>query len=131
MGLDMYLDGKKHFFSGCFEETEQRTEDGKKVTSLTVSIGYWRKHPNLHGFIVKNFASGVDDCRPVVLSKEDLLKTIDAVKNQNLPETAGFFFGVSDPSYDQYTLDILNDALHWLNEKVDNETRQIVYQASW
>jgi hypothetical protein len=66
-----------------------------------------------------------------VLSKEDLLKTIDAVKNQNLPETTGFFFGVSDPSYDQYTLDILNDALHWLNEKVDNETRQIVYQASW
>jgi len=132
MGLDMYLDGKKYFFSSYFdEENTQRTEDGRPLTSLTVKLGYWRKHPNLHGYIVNNFASGVDDCSPIVLSKEDLLKIMDAVRTNSLPETNGFFFGKSDSSYDEETLAVFNDALFWLNEKVENETRQVVYQASW
>lgn len=35
----------------------------RKVIALEEIIGYWRKEPNLHGFIVENFADGNDDCR--------------------------------------------------------------------
>jgi hypothetical protein len=26
-------------------------------------VGYWRKHPDLHGYIVETFADGVDACQ--------------------------------------------------------------------
>ena len=132
MGLDMYLDGKIYFFSSYLDEDNTpRMEDGRPVTSITIKLGYWRKHPNLHGYIVNNFASGVDDCSPIVLSSEDILKVIDAVKANSLPDTSGFFFGKSDSAYDEETLAIYNDALSWLNKKTENESRQVVYQASW
>ena len=70
-------------------------------------IAYWRKHPNLHGWMERlaqdkglsyNTFNGIE----LELTWEDLDALEKAVKKRQLPKTAGFFFG--DPS-DQYYYD--------------------------
>lgn len=58
MGLDMYLSGRKYLRYG-----NDQIEDGFRVEEKIVRLGYWRKHPNLHGYIVKTFADDVDECQ--------------------------------------------------------------------
>lgn len=131
MGLDMYLDGDK-FFALDFENPENiPTEDGYRLTNRTLRLGYWRKHPNLHGYIVNNFADGIDECKQICLSEDDIEKIIDAVARNALPHTEGFFFGVSDGSEREETLRIFRDALQWLRTTEPNVFRSVHYQASW
>ena len=108
MGLDMFLYADKN---GSEEE-----------------VGYWRKHPNLHGFIVNNFAGGVDECQRIDLSLDDMTDIVEAVKNDDLPITTGFFFGYSDPDRDIETLEIFRKAIELANKNPDYK---FYYQASW
>src|SRR5271156_4778158 len=97
MGLDMYLTGETFLMPDFQNRSIDLQEDGFCLRSKTVEMGYWRKHPNLHGYIVQTFAGGEDDCQTIDLS--DHIRTIiAAVKAQQLPHTTGFFFGGSDPS---------------------------------
>jgi hypothetical protein len=118
MGLDMYLRGEKYFWSNRRNPEVNRKEDGFKVETITVQLGYWRKHPNLHGFIVSSFADGRDECQPIELDHEDLAKIINAVKQKRLPPTTGFFFGASDNDQRQINEDVttLERARTWLLE---------------
>src|SRR4051812_6140992 len=95
MGLDMYLRGEKFFWTDWETPSNNRIEDGFRVTSLQIELGYWRKHPNLHGYIVNTFAGGVDECQNITLDAEALNKIILACKVAGLPHTTGFFFGES------------------------------------
>ena len=128
MGLDMYLEGRKHPRYG-----HDRKEDGFTVNQITVELGYWRKHPNLHGFIVKNFADGNDNCEPIYLDADDINTIIKAVKKKVLPHTEGFFFGISDGSDEESAFDIktFKTALKWLQTTDDQCTRGVYYTASW
>ena len=129
MGLDMYLKGKK-FFLG----ERRQVEDGFQVSEHILNLGYWRKHPNLHGYIVENIAEGVDDCQEIELDKEALIKIIEAVQINDLPVTEGFFFGQSGWS-DDHAPDVVAkvflNALEWLEAQSKGEFRNVVYQASW
>jgi hypothetical protein len=122
MGLDMYLTGRKFFWRNYDERDNERKEDGHIVESMDVRLGYWRKHPNLHGYMVKTFGKGNDDCKEIELTAEDLRQTIGAVKAKSLPATSGFFFGESDGSDEEVNEDlkILGEALTWL-EATDPE----------
>jgi hypothetical protein len=132
MGLDMYLNGRKYLFGNWKNPESNLMEDGYRVKEKILEIGYWRKHPNLHGYIVKNFAeNGVDDCSPIELRREDLQKIIQAVKDKSLPDTEGFFFGQSDGTETEEDLKILTDAITWVNSGTQDESRSIVYRASW
>ena len=104
MGLDMYL-----------------SLDGKEV-------GYWRKHPNLHGYIVSTFANGVDECQEIPLKFDDVMKIIESVKEKKLPHTEGFFFGYSNSEDDVETLVIFGEVE---NQMRINPNAKLVYQASW
>jgi hypothetical protein len=114
MGLDMYLTGRKFFWRNYEERDDERKEDGYTVESMDVRLGYWRKHPNLHGYMVKTFGHDKDDCKEIELTAEDLRQTIGAVKAGGLPPTSGFFFGESDGSEKDEDLKILGEALTWL-----------------
>jgi hypothetical protein len=109
MGLDMYL---------C----------GKNKNNEEIELGYWRKHPDLHGYIVQNFAGGVDECQRIPLSAMDLASIVSDIEDKKLPKTEGFFFGSSGPEDDAPSIDILNEAIDWL---LENEGSTIYYQASW
>jgi hypothetical protein len=62
---------------------------------------YWRKHPNLHGWMEDLYWSkgGADpdfNVSPVRLDPADLDALEAAIRGRTLPKTEGFFFGESD-----------------------------------
>ncbi len=144
MGLDMYLKGEKFHWTDWKNPENNLEQDGFKVTKTILEIGYWRKHPNLHGFIVKTFADGVDECQDIDLDEKDLQTIKDAVVNDNLILTEGFFFGKSSDrhsedkeeakwgqqEYDE-TIEIFDKATSWLGTEEKGVSRSIEYRASW
>ena len=48
----MYLKGNKFYWTNWREPEKNLTEDGFEVTDKNLELGYWREHPDLHGFIV-------------------------------------------------------------------------------
>ena len=92
MGLDMF----------AFTTTEEIQEVDFCEEIAITQIFYWRKHPNLHGWMERLYeAKGGSqnfNCVPVRLNAADLDALEQAVRHKALPETSGFFFGVSDGS---------------------------------
>jgi hypothetical protein len=129
MGLDMYLTGEKFVMSSSLI----LQEDGFRIRSKTVELGYWRKHPNLHGYIVQTFADGKDECQEIDLGPDHIRTIIAAVKARELPHTTGFFFGVSDPSQERMAEDsaIFERALAWCEADEPGMLRSVTYRASW
>lgn len=93
MGLDMYAYTTDEIPNSPvdFEVNEENRED----------LDYWRKHPNLHGWMRDLYfdKGGIDpefNCVNLQLTAEDLDKLESDIKDDLLPPTEGFFFGVSD-----------------------------------
>ena len=131
MGLDMYLTGEKYLLTDYENPANNLTEDGFPLERKFVRLGHWRKHPNLHGFIVETFALGEDTCQQINLDTDDIERIIEAVTRDELPHTEGFFFGESDGSEKSDDLRILKAALEWLRTPEVNVWRSVYYQASW
>lgn len=129
MGLDMQLNGEKYHWS--YGDKKPPEVDGFRVKETILELGYWRKHPNLHGFIVNTFANGVDECQRIDLGPDQIRKIIQATIENNLPETTGFFFGVSTKDRDEETIIILRRSLEWLETSEPDVSRSIFYKASW
>jgi hypothetical protein len=113
MGLDMHLLGEISRYP------KPVVTGGFKQWSETIELGYWRKHPDLHGYIVQTFAKGVDECQRIDLELADLKRIHKAVASDKLPHTEGFFFGTSRPEDKQPTLKILDTAIRWLENNPD------------
>lgn len=128
MGLDMYLTGCKYLSE---INNKRPQEDGFPVEARHLALGYWHKHPDLHGFIVETFADGKDDCQDIDLDDGDVQQILDAVEADTLPHTQGFFFGTSSPEDKQPTLDILHAALAWMKQEEKGVYRSLIYRASW
>lgn len=132
MGLDMHLQGRQYY------SNRTQTIDDFPVKEMIVELGYWRKHPNLHGAIVQQFAEGVDECQTIELTRTDIEKLIEMVKANVLPHTTGFFFGESaKPGSEWYeqeyndTIKQLENALKWYDTKETDVYRWVTYRASW
>lgn len=132
MGLDMHLYGDVFFASSQGKRTKI---EGFELSNQKFQIGYWRKQPDLHGYIVKEFADGKDECQDIWLSKENIEKIISAVRGDKLATgTEGFFFGKHDYSEEekQRTLKIFSEALRFLEVMPSKEKWcDIHYSASW
>ena len=123
MGLDMYAYATKAKLKSevDFTETNLKPEE----------VHYWRKHPNLHGWMHELYLSkGGDkhsdfngDC--VVLTEFDLEILEQDIKGNNLPNTSGFFFGQTDGDEVQDDLDFVAKAREAIT---DGKT---VYYTSW
>lgn len=87
MGLDMYAFTQK--------AKPQTPVDFEPDTPT--ELHYWRKHPNLHGWMeALYFEKGGQqsfNCVPVELTIEDLDRLEADLSLSNLPQTEGFFFG--------------------------------------
>ena len=129
MGLDMYLNGETYYSWGHPNYTARPYP----IKTTTFELGYWRKHPNLHGYIVQTFANGEDDCGSISLCEERLETLIKAIEEGGLPHTEGFFFGASDctPEERAEDLKIIKGALSWLRTDEKNCYKSVSYQASW
>ena len=51
-----------------------------------------------------------------------------ATTKEILPETTGFFFGVSQPGYKEETMRIFHEAIEWVSK---DPKRRVPYRASW
>lgn len=131
MGLDMYLNGERYL--GAYNKPDYSEKPLPCLTDETYRLGYWRKHANLHGYIVATFAEGVDECQQIDLDEEQLKQLLEAVKDpKSLTKTTGFFFGKSSGDAAEIAEDvaILQRAIDWLQEK-DEAIRSVHYRASW
>ena len=121
MGLDMYAyaaarEGQyREYWDGATLDKEGQSSNPNVGKPL--EIAYWRKHPNLHGWFEQLWRAkgspGVSEDTDhmfngieLELTKEDLDSLEAAVKEGQLPNTKGFFFG--DPSDNYYYEDDLN-----------------------
>ena len=121
MGLDMYAyvaaraGQQNDYYEGAeFNETTREFENN--TVSKPREIAYWRKHPNLHGWMEKlaqdkglsyDSFNGVE----MELTYEDLDELERAVTHKQLPATDGFFFGnPSDEYYRESDLEFIKNA---------------------
>ena len=103
MGLDMYAyTGRKGQMNEHYENY-----DYDKDTSTVAKpreLAYWRKHPNLHGWMHRLWESkgntGDFNGDELELTWDDLDKLEQDLKGKRLPGTTGFFFG--NPADDYY-----------------------------
>ena len=84
MGLDQY---------GIARKGEPQTgEDGYTFYEDEMELAYWRKHPNLQGWMEelyhKKGGEGEFNCVDLELALEDLEWLEDALDHEELPETA-------------------------------------------
>ena len=107
MGLDMYAYVGK---PGQREDYWYKSLDRDSTVNMIRDIAYWRKHPNLHGWMEQLWVSKGKPGRKhddsefngieLELTWEDVDALERAVKHGMLPSTDGFFFG--NPSDDVY-----------------------------
>lgn len=90
----------------------------------------WRKHPNLHGFMVKLYdskgGSGEMNCDNLQLTLADLNDLEIQVDAGTLPYTNGCFFGTSEPEDRISDLEFIYRAKLCINEGYN-----IFYSAWW
>ena len=95
MGLDQYANARRG---------EAIVDDeGYTYYEDSMELAYWRKHPNLQGWMEELYyekgGEGEFNCVDVELTLEDLDSLEATLDNEALPETAGFFFGSDSSEY--------------------------------
>jgi hypothetical protein len=126
MGLDMYAYvASRKGQQSDFDETSAFDATTNEFVSETVTkpveLAYWRKHPNLHGWMEQLWESkgrpresvgwpifnGIE----LELTWDDLDNLEHAIRHGKLPDTDGFFFGKpSDNHYYEQDLEFVNNA---------------------
>ena len=95
MGLDQYATARKG--------EPSKDEDGYTYYKDSMELSYWRKHPNLQGWMEELYhEKGGEEsfnCVDVELTLEDLEALEKSLDESALPETAGFFFGTDSGDY--------------------------------
>jgi len=121
MGLDMYAytaakaGQQDEFYEGAVWDEELKESVNLAVTKPR-EIAYWRKHPNLHGWMErlaeqKNLKYSSFNGIEMELTAEDLDELERAVTHKQLPATQGFFFGSgADDVYYESDLKFIREA---------------------
>ena len=136
MGLDQYAyvaakNGQRdEYWDGYDFETKSSTIEQPR------EIAYWRKHPNLQGWMQRLWASKVGEETAahntfngieLELTWEDLEHLEQDVKDKRLPETNGFFFGSdADDYYREQDLKFIKEAKAELFVGL-----KVFYNSSW
>ena len=131
MGLDMYayVARKKDEMKEYYENYEWE-KDSSSIPKPR-EIAYWRKHPNLHGWMHKLWNerghSGDFNGDELELTFEDLDRLEYVVKHRELPGTSGFFFGTdADDYYRAQDLEFVKQARSELTQGM-----KVFYNSSW
>jgi len=98
----------------------------------TEEIAYWRKHPNLQGFMENLYfqkgGTGEFNNVPLELTLEDISLLEAHIEEDMLPNTQGFFFGESSGDDEEIEYDL------WFCERARNEIeagKAVVYSSWW
>ena len=107
MGLDQYANARRG--------EPQTDEDGYTYYEDSMELAYWRKHPNLQGWMeelwLEKGGEGEFNCEDVELTLDDLDALEQSLDAEDLPETVGFFFGQnSDDHYAEQDREFIREA---------------------
>ena len=95
MGLDQYAYSATR--SGQWDDYNAEWDRSERLVPKPRELAYWRKHPNLHGWFhqlwIEKGGTGSFNGDELELTWDDLDRLEQAVKNSELPDTSGFFFG--------------------------------------
>jgi len=95
MGLDQYATARRG--------EAKKDDEGFTYYEDSMELSYWRKHPNLQGWMENlYYEKGGDEdfnCVDLELTLEDLNSLEESLDEEALPETAGFFFGNDADDY--------------------------------
>ena len=121
MGLDMY----------AYTTIENLASEVDFDVEQHEALHFWCKHANLHGWMEQiYFAKGgraeLFNCANLALSECDLLGLEQAVRENTLPHTTGFFFGKSDGSEKEDDLAFIAKA-----RAAITEGQRIFYRPWW
>ena len=136
MGLDQYAyvaakSGQRREFWETGTVDPVTNEYVNSTVSEPREIAYWRKHPNLQGWMRELWESkgntGEFNGDEVELTWEDIDALEDAVRHKQLPGTSGFFFGNdSDDYYFDYDMEFIKNARAELFMGL-----RVFYNSSW
>lgn len=123
MGLDQYAVARRG--------EPVKNEEGQLEYADQHEIAYWRKHPNLQGWMENLYREkgGTEEfnCVDVELTLEDLDELEAAITGTALPETCGFFFGEnSDDYYKDKDLQFIEQARREIEDGY-----KVVYSSWW
>lgn len=111
------------------EETEIQLEKYKEDLQME-DIAEWRKHSNLQGYCTRLWEKRGHDtefnCEYLELFEEDIKDIIEHSKNHTLHYATGFFWGKSDETDDERTVEIMEKALQYLKQGY-----RILYYSWW
>lgn len=135
MGLDMYAyvaarpGVRDEFWEGA--ELNENKEYVNPKVARPREIAYWRKHPNLHGWMQRLWESrgnsGDFNGDELELTWEDIEMLEEDIVAGNLPATAGFFFGRdADDHYREQDLEFVRNAKAELFMGL-----KVFYNSSW
>lgn len=108
MGLDMFAYAAESLAVEAAGITTLTTKPGERSPleeqpDALQELAYWRKHPDLHGWMQQHWAAetGIEDperfnCVNLELSAERLELLASDILGGTLPQTQGFFFGRSE-----------------------------------
>ena len=137
MGLDMHAYRMKFtpskvvdFSEEIFGRDDRGELDYENPIVVAKEIAYWRKHPDLHGWMENLYREkgGREQSFNgdlVVLTLKDLDRLEEDILRKNLPKTTGFFFGES--------MEISLKDLEFVLEarKAIQEGDTVFYDSSW
>jgi hypothetical protein len=129
MGLDM-IAFKRFPGKSEISDADPYGEEDWEDKSKNEEIFYWRKHPNLHGWMEnlyykKGGNAEVFNCVDVEITLDDLKRLKKDVENDMLPHTEGFFFGESSPEDKERDLKFIKKAKKAIKDGYE------VYYTSW
>lgn len=161
MGLDQYLNMKKTYSDQGWttkNSDENIAEIYKKVVDavgveeklktnsidVEYNVMYWRKANQIHSYFVRNYAQGVDDCKPMRIPRTGLVRLAEicgmlleskseVLADELLPPLEGFFFGTTgiDEWYWASVEETFNELTEILSENPENWFVTFTYEASW
>jgi hypothetical protein len=105
MGLDMYAYSANKAGAQSEYWDNSYIIDGEVVSTSTKpkEIMYWRKHPNLHGWMenlwMRKGGEGIFNGVELEITWEDLMELEYDIAHRALPSTQGFFFGDDSDAY--------------------------------
>ena len=136
MGLDQYAYAR--------DPRIERDEEDEDDWGGDVHIMDWRKHNRLQGYMEQiwleqggeygeSWGDGFNG-KEVKLGNDEINALEEVIKNRDLPETSGFFFG--NDSYEDYENEdwgYLKSDLEFISEarKLLSEGYEVYYNSSW